>query len=93
MTTILTQIEHEQSTPKVYILYLRASYPIVRVSIHEMKEIILTINNIANRKELATIIKSLFKKKKIINLSVLVQYKFKQTRENVVINTINPPIT
>ena len=93
MTTILTQIKYKQSTFKIRILYLRASYPITRVSIHGIKEIVLIINNVVDRKELAIIVKSLFEKKKIINLSVLVQCKFKQTRENVVVNTINPPTT
>ena len=37
-----------------------------------MKKIVLTINNIVNRKKLTTIVKSLFKKKKITNLSILV---------------------
>ena len=93
VTTILTQIEREQSTPKVRILYLRADYPVVRVSIHGIKKIVLTINNAADGKELATIVKSLFEKKKITNLSILVQYEFKQTRKNVVINAVDPPAT
>ena len=53
-------------------MYLRANYPIIRVIIYEIKEIVFIINNIVNGKELATIVKSLFKKKKIINLSILV---------------------
>ena len=53
-------------------LYTNVDDPVVRVNIHGIKKIVLTIEELANDfKELIEIVKSLFQRGKTINLSVI----------------------
>ena len=55
------RLEANQSTNEVRVLYTNVGDPITRVNVHEIKEIVLTIEKLANDfKELIKIVKSLF---------------------------------
>ena len=57
----LERLEANQLTNKVRVLYIHVGDSIVRVNIHRMKKIILTIKILANDfRELIKIVKSLF---------------------------------
>ena len=80
------RLEANQSTDEVRVSYTNVGDPVARVNIHGMKEIVLTIEELANDfKELIEIVKSLFQRGKTTNLSVMFQCEFKQIRENIAV--------
>ena len=55
------RLKANQSTNEVRVSYTNVGDPVARVNIHRMKEIVLTIEELANNfKELIEIVKSLF---------------------------------
>ena len=53
-------------------LYINVGDSVARVNVHGMKEIVLTIEELANNfKELIEIVKSLFQRGKTTNLSII----------------------
>ena len=56
----LKRIERKQSTNELYIQYLRAVFPIIRVNVHRIKEIVMIVNALENGKKLMGIVRGLF---------------------------------
>ena len=87
----LERLEADQSTDEVRVSYTHVGDPVARVNVHGMKEIVLTIETLADDfRELIEIVKSLFQKGKTTNLSVVFQCEFKQIREVIAVGGEEP---